>query len=404
MAGLDFLLGAQGDDQNAARMGLLAAGLGMLANNTGHYGAAGPAIGAGGLAGMQAYQGTLEAQAQDQYKRAQMGELQRKQQAAQAQQQALANFSAGGQADPRALLTAGVPVETVKAMVEAPNWGRAKIKDRIEMRMPDGSVKSVGLDEYGQTVGEGVTPYKAPMFQDLGGSVIGIDPVTMQPVYRAGKSMTPGEAASNAVARANLGIAQQRLQMDQNAPKGQIVQTEAGPMLVDTRNGAASPLTDASGAPLKGVAKAPTEYQSKSAGFGARAEAADKLVNSLSYSPAMIAGVNTARNMPFVGGITGPAVNAAADNTTLQAKQAIDDFISAKLRLESGAVIGPDEFKREYEMFFPQPGEGKKIAEQKARARQIVIQGLRNSAGPAAFSAAPSQAQNRPSLNSIFGK
>lgn len=40
---------------NSIPMGLLAAGLGVLANNTGHYGAAGPAIGKGGLVGLQAY-------------------------------------------------------------------------------------------------------------------------------------------------------------------------------------------------------------------------------------------------------------------------------------------------------------------------------------------------------------
>ena len=37
------------------KMGLLQAGLGIMANNTGHYGAAGPAIGKGGLIGAQGY-------------------------------------------------------------------------------------------------------------------------------------------------------------------------------------------------------------------------------------------------------------------------------------------------------------------------------------------------------------
>lgn len=39
--------------------GLLAAGLGILANNTGHYGAFGQALGAGGLTGLQNYQGQM---------------------------------------------------------------------------------------------------------------------------------------------------------------------------------------------------------------------------------------------------------------------------------------------------------------------------------------------------------
>ena len=37
------------------QLGLLSAGLGILANNTGHYGAFGPAIGRGGLLGLQGY-------------------------------------------------------------------------------------------------------------------------------------------------------------------------------------------------------------------------------------------------------------------------------------------------------------------------------------------------------------
>lgn len=41
--------------QEAWPIGALAAGLGMLANNTGHYGAFGPAFGRGGLMGLEAY-------------------------------------------------------------------------------------------------------------------------------------------------------------------------------------------------------------------------------------------------------------------------------------------------------------------------------------------------------------
>lgn len=40
--------------------GLLATGLGILANNTGHYGAFGPAVGAGGLTGLQSYQNQMQ--------------------------------------------------------------------------------------------------------------------------------------------------------------------------------------------------------------------------------------------------------------------------------------------------------------------------------------------------------
>lgn len=48
------------DEERARNFGLLGAGLGILANNRGNYGAFGPAIGAGGLLGMQMYGNELQ--------------------------------------------------------------------------------------------------------------------------------------------------------------------------------------------------------------------------------------------------------------------------------------------------------------------------------------------------------
>jgi hypothetical protein len=62
----------------------------------------------------------------------------------------------------------------------------------------------------------------------------------------------------------------------------------------------------------------------------------------------------------------------------------IDDFVRAKLRKESGAVISPDEMRREYVLLFPQPGEGPADRERKAGIRQQAIEQLRVQAGPAA--------------------
>lgn len=48
------------DEERARNFGLLGAGLGILANNRGNYGAFGPALGAGGLLGMQMYGNELQ--------------------------------------------------------------------------------------------------------------------------------------------------------------------------------------------------------------------------------------------------------------------------------------------------------------------------------------------------------
>ncbi|USE79477.1 hypothetical protein NDR89_23080 [Cupriavidus gilardii] len=90
MAGLDFLLGAQGGDADAARMGLLSAGLGILANNTGHYGAAMPALAAGGLAGIQGYRNAKDNALVERYRAAQIGQMEQ----AMAKQQALQSLLA----------------------------------------------------------------------------------------------------------------------------------------------------------------------------------------------------------------------------------------------------------------------------------------------------------------------
>lgn len=60
------------------------------------------------------------------------------------------------------------------------------------------------------------------------------------------------------------------------------------------------------------------------------------------------------------------------------------DFIAATLRYESGAAVPPSEFSNQYRTFFPMPGDGPEVIEQKRAQRQRAIEGLKVSAGPAA--------------------
>lgn len=398
MAGFDFLLGgpdANSDQANAQRMGLLAAGLGMLANNTGHYGAAGPAIAGGGLAGLQGYQGALDQQAQNRANAFKLQQQQAQMDAARAKQAYVQGIATGQrQFNPNEALAAGMSLDEIKGMADFGNFGRQKVKDYREIRLPDGRVVSQGFDEYGQPVGEGQTPFKAPQFQDLGGRVVSIDPLTGKIGGEFGKSMTPGEIASNSIARANLGISQQRLAMEKDAPKGQIVQTEQGVMIVDPRTGLARPAVDLSGNPMQGKGAAPTEFQGKSAVFGARASEADKILSGLQgkYSPAGIGAKQSAGNVPIVGGILGAIGNTALSPESQMAEQAQRDFVNATLRQESGASIAPAEFDNARKQYFPQPGDSQAVIAQKARNRAITIQGLNNNAGKAAYTPAQPKA------------
>ena len=208
---------------------------------------------------------------------------------------------------------------------------------------------------------------------------------------RSNMAREANSAGQLAVSRGNLGLAQQRLSFDRQAPRGQVVQTDTGPILVDPRTGQSQPVMR-DGKPVTS-AKAPTEFQGKSAAFGARAEEADKVLTSLTgkYSPSAINSKLSAENTPLIGGILGAAANKfALSDEDQRAEQAQRDFINAVLRQESGAAIGESEFENARKQYFPQPGNGPGVIAQKARNRKLSIQGLKKNAGRAAFDAEPS--------------
>jgi hypothetical protein len=62
-------------------------------------------------------------------------------------------------------------------------------------------------------------------------------------------------------------------------------------------------------------------------------------------------------------------------------RQAQEDWVRAKLRKESGAVIADAEMDREIRMYFPQIGDGPKQIADKAASRKIAVDGMRTSAG-----------------------
>lgn len=63
------------------------------------------------------------------------------------------------------------------------------------------------------------------------------------------------------------------------------------------------------------------------------------------------------------------------------ADSAQDEFIAASLRQDSGAAIPPEELERQRRIYFPMPGDGPDVIEQKREARIRAIEGLKQSAG-----------------------
>ena len=72
----------------------------------------------------------------------------------------------------------------------------------------------------------------------------------------------------------------------------------------------------------------------------------------------------------------GRVVTAMAGESQQKLGQAKRDFLNAVLRRESGAVIGQSEFESGDKQYFPQVGDTKGVIEQKARNRDLAIQGI----------------------------
>lgn len=218
---------------------------------------------------------------------------------------------------------------------------------------------------------------------------------TFGETVRSNKARENNAAGQLTVSQGNLNLSRDRLNYDKQQPRGQVVQTDTGPILVDPRTGNSQPVMR-DGKPVTS-AKAPTEFQGKSAAFGARAEEADKVLGSLvgKYSPAAINSKSSVENTPLIGGLLGSAANKfALSDDDQKAEQAQRDFVNAVLRQESGAAIGPSEFDNARKQYFPQPGDGKGVIAQKDRNRKLAIQGLKSNAGRAAFEAPASAGGN----------
>ena len=72
----------------------------------------------------------------------------------------------------------------------------------------------------------------------------------------------------------------------------------------------------------------------------------------------------------------GALTNWTQDSGQQRVEQAQRDFINAILRRESGAAIAESEFSNARKQYFPQAGDSKAVIEQKARNRQLAIDGI----------------------------
>lgn len=120
---------------------------------------------------------------------------------------------------------------------------------------------------------------------------------------------------------------------------------------------------------------ASTEGQKKEAIYASRMTRANKVIKDIEGD---ISGQGTIGQA-----IQGAVPNWMKSENTQVFEQAKRDFMNANLRQESGAVIGPSEFANANTQYFPQPGDGANVLEQKRINRALALDGLVKASGNA---------------------
>lgn len=126
-----------------------------------------------------------------------------------------------------------------------------------------------------------------------------------------------------------------------------------------------SGLVNSAGKPL-------TDAQSTSLGYAQRVAQASQIIDTLGGKFAS----------GSVQNLLGPVVpNLLKSDERQQYEQAQKNFINAVLRKESGAAISDSEFASAKAQYFPQPGDGQGVLDNKKANRDLVYQNLMQSAG-----------------------
>ena len=122
-----------------------------------------------------------------------------------------------------------------------------------------------------------------------------------------------------------------------------------------------------------------TQDEKASAGYLHRMRESEKLLTELEGDEPNLA-QKAVGGIPMVGKTLQPYVMGPNTERVLQAQR---DWVRAKLRKESGAVIADEEMAEEIRTYFPQPGEGQQVKDQKRAARKAAERQLEIGSGNA---------------------
>ena len=422
--------------ETPAGQGLLAAGFGALAN-AGHGGPLNT-LGRAGMNGLLGYTGAQDRHAQleqdakrnavyDMQVQAYQADVARKNEALEAERrkrQALPTLFqqpgvTGGEAAPQtmggipmfsqpmgvtpmratpggldwmAALKAGYDPKEIQELQGLTNIGRPKATRQMEVDDGKGGKRIALVDDFGREVA-GFAGYTPPVQVNQGDRISFVKPA---PGVALPVNMSPEAKASNALGWANNALTRRGQDMtdararEANAggkvPSGYRL-AAAGGGLEFIPGGPADP----------NVAKraAPTEFQGKSTTFAARMQDASKVIGKLEGKvwPSTVARAGYKPTFPdwLPGGqIASSGISALNALTTPEDAQryaqAQENWVTANLRQESGAVIGPEEMEKDIRKWFPQPGDSDAVKKQKAEARKVAERAMLVQSGPGAAS------------------
>lgn len=142
-------------------------------------------------------------------------------------------------------------------------------------------------------------------------------------------------------------------------------------------NGAAIQVKGADGQPIGPKDKPLTEDQGKATTFAARMVDANRTLSELEAK-----GI-TSKDLSTQAAAS-KLTNWLASPDGQRYRQAQENWVTANLRKESGAVIGKDEMSAEIQKYFPIPGDSPGVIAQKSKARAVAQQGMMTQAGPGA--------------------
>ncbi|MDQ0607990.1 hypothetical protein QFZ83_002161 [Variovorax sp. W1I1] len=166
------------------------------------------------------------------------------------------------------------------------------------------------------------------------------------------------------VGRGNLSVNQQRFTADQNAPKGQVVQTADGPVIVDTRAGTSRPVMDAAGNPARRPGKdIPPNVNKSIIENQQNISKIDKAIAAISAKPSSLGAQYMVPGAETLGQYLDPE--------GVEARAGVADIGSLILHDRSGAAVTASETPR-LRPFIPSASDSPDVAKKKlARFKAI---------------------------------